>query len=69
MKRYAIHLSATVVVEAENALQAKLLAQRHYRLIGARFGLQNIRKERSPREHRLHDGTLSVGRPIRLLDG
>lgn len=67
MKSYAIHLSTTVVVEAENALQAKLLAQKHYRLIGARFGLSNKRKERDPREYRLHSAPLNVGRPIRLL--
>jgi hypothetical protein len=66
MKRYAVHLSTTAIVECENALQAKLLAQRHYRLIGARMGLSNKRKERDPLEYQLHAATLTVGRPIRL---
>lgn len=68
MKRYAIHVSAYVTIEAENVAQAAKLARENCRLIGARVGAGRSKKERDFTRYAISHGDLKLGRPIRLQD-
>lgn len=68
MKRYAIHISTYVTVEAENVAQASQLARKCYRLIGARSGSRRQKHERDMTSYRLGHSELKFGRPIRVAD-
>lgn len=68
MKRYAIHISSYVTVEAENVAQAAKVARDAVGLIGARIGVElDLRKGVTSR-YRISTGELKFGRPIRLQD-
>jgi hypothetical protein len=68
MKRYAIHVSAYVTVEAENVAQAAKLVRENCRLIGGRSGARRSRKERDFTHYTISHAELKLGRPIRLQD-
>jgi len=68
MKRYAIHVSSDVFVDAENVVQAMELARKAVRLIGARVGGYSKVKNRRMFHYRIEHGELRFGRPIRLQD-
>lgn len=68
MKRYAIHVSSDVFVDAENVVQAIELARKSVRLIGARVGGYSKVKNRRMFHYRIQHGELRFGRPIRLQD-
>lgn len=63
MKRYAVHVSATVFVETDNVAQAAKHAKQ-CRLIGPYCGGGGKQRER----WRITKGDLRFGRPIRLAD-
>lgn len=65
MKRYVIHVSAYVTVEAENVAQAVKLA-RKCKLIGAQSGARRSLKERDMVPYKIKHGELRFSRPIRL---
>lgn len=66
MKRYAIHISSYVTVEAENVAQAAKVARNAVGLIGARIGVELDLRKGVTSTYRISTGELKFGRPIRL---